>query len=90
MHMNGYQDASDPNEVLLLQQGASCDVIGEQLHQLPSQFKQQILEKYPRENFNRTFIELIKTESKNHPNSRTAFLKQLGLPLMIHLNPYQD
>ncbi|OAL85810.1 phosphohydrolase [Acinetobacter sp. SFD] len=90
MHMNGYIDPSDPSEVLLLQQGASCDVIGEQLHKLPSHFKNQILENYPRENFNKSFIELIKTEIRNNPNSRTAFLKNLGLPLMIHLNPYKD
>lgn len=90
IHMNGYIDPSHPNEVLLLQQGASCDVIGEQLHKLPSPFKKKIIENYPRENFNKTFIELIKAESKNNPNSRTAFLKNLGLPLMIHLNPYRN
>jgi HD superfamily phosphodiesterase len=90
IHMNGYIDQSHPNEVLLLQQGASCDVIGEQLHKLPSHFKNQLIANYPRENFNQTFIELIKTESKNNPNSRTAFLKNLGLPLMIRLNPYHE
>ena len=73
-----------------MQQGASCDVIGEQLHKLPSHFKNKIIENYPRENFNKIFIELIKAESKNNPNSRTAFLKNLGLPLMIHLNPYRN
>lgn len=90
IHMNGYIDPSHPNEVLLLQQGASCDVIGEHFHKLPSHFKKEIIENYPRENFNKTFIELIKAESKNNPNSRTAFLKNLGLPLMIHLNPYRN
>ncbi|OTG62950.1 phosphohydrolase [Acinetobacter sp. ANC 4470] len=90
IHMNGYIDQSYPSEIQLLQQGASCDVIGEQLHNLPSNFKNQIIEKYPRENFNKNFIELIKAESKNNPNSRTAFLKSLGLPLMIHLNPFRN
>lgn len=90
IHMNGYIDRSYPNEIMLLQQGASCDVIGEQLHKLPSNFKKKTIEKYPRENFNKSFIELIKTESKNNPNSRTAFLKSLGLPLMISLNTFRD
>ena len=88
--MNGYIDRSYPNEIMLLQQGASCDVIGEQLYKLPSNFKKKTIEKYPRENFNKSFIELIKTESKNNPNSRTAFLKSLGLPLMISLNTFRD
>ena len=90
MHMNGITHQSCPNEVQLLQQGASCDVVGEQLHKLSSNFKNQIIERYPRENFNKTFIELIKSESKKNPNSRTAFLKKLGLPVIIVMNPFRN
>ena len=90
IHMNGFSDESQPSEVSLLQQGASCDVIGEQLHKIPQNLKLNILTKYPRENFNQTFIELLHTESKLNPNSRTAFLKSLGLPLLIHLNPFKS
>lgn len=90
IHMNGYIDDSHPNEVTLLQQGASCDVIGDQLYKLPSHYKNQIIEQYPRENFNEKFIQLIQIESKNSPNSRTALLKSLGLPLMITFNTFQD
>lgn len=90
LHMNGFSDNSYSEEATLLQQGASCDVIGEQLHKIPKQIKQQILEQYPRNEFNKTFIELIRLESKSNPHSRTAFLAKLGLPMMIHLNPYKS
>ena len=36
LHMNGYIDHSDPAEITLLQQGASCDVISDGLYRLPS------------------------------------------------------
>ena len=69
--------------------------IGKKMIQFSEEYAKEnnfnkIIENYPRENFNKTFIELIKAESKNNPNSRTAFLKNLGLPLMIHLNPYRN
>ena len=88
--MNGYIDHSDPAEITLLQQGASCDVISDGLYKLPLSFQKEILEKYPRKQFNKEFIELIDLESKNVPNSRTSLLNSLGLPLMIKSNLYKE
>ncbi|MCU4344487.1 HD domain-containing protein [Acinetobacter pittii] len=90
LHMNGYIDHSDPAEITLLQQGASCDVISDGLYRLPVSFRNEILEKYPRKQFNKEFIELIDLESKNVPNSRTSLLNSLGLPLMIKSNLYKE
>ncbi len=88
--MNGYIDHSDPAEITLLQQGASCDVISDGIYRLPLSFRNEILEKYPRKQFNKEFIELIDLESKNVPNSRTSLLNRLGLPLMIKSNLFKE
>lgn len=90
LHMNGYIDHSDPAEITLLQQGASCDVISDGLYKLPLSFQKEILEKYPRKQFNKEFIELVNLESKNVPNSRTSLLSSLGLPLMIKSNLFKE
>ena len=88
--MNAYVDDSYPVEVTLLQQGASCDVIGDQLHKVPLSYRDEVLKTYPREKFNSIFKTLLEVESKNNPNSRTALLRKLGLPLLITLNPFQE
>lgn len=90
LHMNGYIDESDPAEVILLQQGASCDVISDNQYRLPLSFRNEILEKYPRKQFNKEFIELINLERKHIPNSRTSLLSRLGLPIMIKSNLYKE
>lgn len=90
LHMNGYIDHSDPAEITLLQQGASCDVISDGLYRLPVSFRNEILEKYPRKQFNKEFIELVNLESKNVPNSRTSLLSSLGLPLIIKSNLFKE
>lgn len=90
LHMNGYIEDSDPPEVILLQQGASCDVISDNQYKLPLSFRNEILEKYPRNQFNKEFIKLINLERKNVPSSRTDLLYDLGLPLMIKSNLYNE
>ncbi|MGE8549841.1 MAG: phosphohydrolase, partial [Acinetobacter calcoaceticus] len=50
----------------------------------------EILEKHPRKQFNKEFIELIDLERKSVPNSRTGLLSELGLPLMIKSNTFKE
>ena len=90
LHMNGYIDHSDPAEITLLQQGASCDVISDGLYRLPVSFRNEILEKYPRKQFNKEFIELVNLETKNVTNSRTSLLSSLCFPLMIKSNLFKE
>lgn len=90
LHMNGYRDDSYANEIVLLQQGASCDVIGAKLYTLSSQYKEHVLAQYPRADFNRHFTQLINMESQLNPHSRTALLKHLGLSSMIKLNIFEE
>ena len=83
---------SNESEVILLQQGASCDVdvIGDKLFTLSKNYRMEILEKYPRLGFNSTFKKLLAEERKTVKNSRTRFLSQLGLPMMISINPFEE
>ncbi|MCU4415045.1 hypothetical protein KTH71_13535 [Acinetobacter sp. WU_MDCI_Axc73] len=90
MHMNGFTDMSQPKEVIMLQKGTSCDVIGSELYLIDKQFQEQCLQNYPRENFNSVFKASIQEEIKRHPHSRTAFLNQLGLSTLIQLNPFNE
>lgn len=90
LHMNGFIDETQPSEVVLLQYGAACDVIGEQFYRLNPQYRAQVLAKYPREGFNQKFKALIKQESQQVKNSRTALLNHLGLSMMISMNPFEE
>ena len=93
LHMNGYLDENDQHltkEVILLQQATSCDVIGTDLTLFSSQFKDEVLVQYPRMQLNTEFKKLIKNEAKRNPQSRTAFLRLLGLPMMIQLNSFKE
>lgn len=93
LHMNGHLDKNNQNlskEVLLLQKATSCDVIGTDLGRFSISFRDEVLSYYPRSNFNSTFKKLLKTESKKNPDSRTALLSKLGLPLMISMNAFKE
>ena len=90
LHMNGYLDENERTESRLLQQGASCDVIGARFYQLDADYSAQILQQQPRQNFSQIMSNLITQEAKQNPDSRTALLKNLGLPLMIKLNPFKE
>ncbi len=87
MHMNGSMDQSQPAEVQLLQLGTACDVIGQHYIQLPQSYRHAVHSQYPRKGFAQAFSNLVVEESRLHPSSRTALLKQLGLSWMIKRNP---
>ena len=93
LHMNGHLDENDQHltkEVLLLQKATSCDVIGTDLTLFSTQFKDEVLAKYPRAQFNREMRKLISIETKRNPQSRTALMSKLGLPMMIQMNNFQE
>lgn len=88
LHMNAHLDEHDSTESRLLQQGAACDVIGARFYQLNKTYRQDVLRQHPRQGFNQQFSQLIAQEAARNPHSRAALLKELGLPLMIRLNPF--
>ena len=90
MHMNGFTDLNQQKEIIMLQKGTSCDVIGSELQSIHTDFQKRCLTQYPRKNFNRVFNELMQYEIKRHPHPRTAFLTTLGLNTLIEFNPFKE
>ncbi|OTG67656.1 hypothetical protein [Acinetobacter silvestris] len=93
LHMNGYLDESDPNlskEVLILQKATACDVIGTDLALLRTRYRNEVLTKYPREDFNAEMQKLIKKEAQHNPKSRTALMYSSGLSMMIQMNVFKE
>lgn len=88
--MNGHIPEDNDSEVILLQQGASCDVVGDKFFTLPKDYRSEVLEKYPRLRFNSEFKKLLAEERKTVKSSRTKLLSQLGLPMMISMNPFGE
>lgn len=89
-HMNGFVQKDNPIESILLQKGATCDVIGEHFYRIPKPYREDVANQWKRANFNHIFQSLIKEESQNVPHSRTALLRTIGLPLLIYLNPFKE
>lgn len=90
LHMNGHMTAADGHEAFLLQQGTACDVVGARYYDFQSTYRQAVLQQHPREKLNREFIGFMAKEKSLRPTSRAALLVQVGLPLMIKLNPYAE
>lgn len=90
MHMNLYVAIDEGAEAHLLQQAASCDVIGSRGFEFSPQFRQQLFEQYPRLDFNQHMIEFTQQEARIRPKSRTAMVVQSGFKQFVNLNPYLD
>ncbi len=89
-HMNGHASPADGAEARLLQQGATCDVIGVRYRELDPRFTGRILETHPRLGFNREFLGFLEREATLRPRSRTALLMSTGLGLLIRTNPFGE
>ncbi|MGN5764660.1 HD domain-containing protein [Acinetobacter calcoaceticus] len=88
LHMNPYVALKEGIEAHLLQQAASCDVIGSRGFEFSKQFRQQLQQHYPRLDFNRIMIEFTEQEAEQRPRSRTAMLVQSGFKQLVNSNPY--
>lgn len=90
LHMNGHVGLSQGTEAHLLQQAAAYDIVGSRYYDLHSKYRETILHKFPRENLNQVFAKFIANEKALNPNSRAALMHNVGLALMIKLNPYSE
>ncbi|WHP04815.1 MULTISPECIES: HD domain-containing protein [Acinetobacter] len=90
MHMNPHVSLDEGTEAHLLQQAASCDVIGSRGFEFAPQFRQQLFQHYPRLDFNQQMIEFTQQEAIHRPKSRTAMVVQSGFKQLVNLNPYLD
>lgn len=92
LHMNGHLPLTPLGDVEahLLQQGTAFDVVGSRWQDVDQAFRDQVLARHPRLGFNQVFADFIAAECRRRPDSRAALMHQIGLPLMIKFNPYQD
>lgn len=88
MHMNPHVALTEGIEAHLLQQAASCDVIGSRGFEFSEQFRQQLQQRYPRLDFNQIMIKFTQQEAQQRPRSRTAMLVQSGFKQLVNFNPY--
>ncbi len=90
LHMNGHVTPSDGHEAHLLQQGAACDIAGTCYYDFHSSYRESVLQKHPRNHINEVFAAFMSNEKAVRPASRAALMYQVGLPLMIKINPYVE
>ncbi|MCH7380073.1 MULTISPECIES: HD domain-containing protein [Acinetobacter] len=88
LHMNPHVALTEGIEAHLLQQAASCDVIGSRGFEFSTQFRQQLQQRYPRLDFNQIMIKFTQQEAQQRPRSRTAMLVQSGFKQLVNFNPY--
>ncbi|GIH08059.1 hypothetical protein Rhe02_61260 [Rhizocola hellebori] len=84
--------AEDPRpEVVGVSIGASVDVLGLRLDELPKHFVEQALEQYPRLGFKQLLSELIDRQTDLKPGSRIAtYVKQFHFKDLVAATPFDD
>jgi hypothetical protein len=50
----------------------------------------EVLRRYPRPDFKRALVEMIRAEAAAVPTGRFALLARCGLPLAVRLAPFND
>ncbi len=90
LHMNGHSTPADGIEAHLLQQGASCDVVGIRYYDFHTEYRQAVLQRHPRNGFNKEMTAFINKEHQARPYSRAARMNQAGLSQMIKTNPFAE
>ena len=88
LHMNGAVPLAQGLEAHLLVRGAACDVTGARLAQLPARYRTEVLQAYPRGEFDARFAAFLAAERRRQPDTRAALMAQLGVGWMIRFNPF--
>ena len=89
-HTPGVQLSAGP-EAFLLSSGAAVDVFGLRAGDLPDQVRRETVRQYPRLRFKREFATLWRTEARQVPRGRAAYLRRYAATdLTIRLAPFRD
>lgn len=70
--------------------GASVDVIGARITDLDRTWVTHVLQRHPRHQFKRRFLEAFHTEARVTPRGRTALLMHTGLGVAVRLSPFPE
>jgi hypothetical protein len=84
--------AEDPRpEVMGVSIGASVDVLGLRLDELPKHFVEQTLAQHPRLGFKQLLVELIDRQTDLKPDSRIAtYVKQFHFKDLVAATPFAE
>jgi hypothetical protein len=87
LHLNPYLsfNANEP-EAVLLQRGATLDVIGSDRHLIPQQELVRVHRRHPREGFREAILATMR-DIRHPPDSRAGFLFGCGFAAMAGENP---
>ncbi|MEY4766596.1 MAG: hypothetical protein RI907_3269 [Pseudomonadota bacterium] len=88
LHMNGHVAPEQGLEAHFMQRATATDVIGAQLAKLPARWRQDVLSRHPRGDFDSGFTQALRDQARRHPQSRSALMRQLGVGWLIRFNPY--
>jgi hypothetical protein len=83
LHLNISVGRAHGPEAYLLHAGASVEVIGARIKEIDAHGIDHVLRNYPREDFNTEISALIEKDARDRPDSRIAFLINLGFSRMI-------
>jgi hypothetical protein len=87
LHMNIHVRPAEGPEAHLLHAGAHLDVAGTRAGDLSRQTIREVVAKHPRDGFPACFVDLMRREAAERPNSRAAILWRLGMRLTVTHNP---
>jgi len=73
-----------------LQWGAMVDGAGLRIWDVAPANVSEVLRRYPRVDFKRQLVELIRAEAAAVPTGRFALLVRCGLPLAVRMAPFED
>jgi hypothetical protein len=76
-------------EAHLLSKGASLDVVGRRLHQIPARTTSQVVARWPRNGFGPELVSATTEQVRIRPESRSALLHRLGFVKLIEGNPLE-
>ncbi len=91
MHLNLHVPVSEGVEKHLLPAATSLDVVGARIGELKRDTVQAVIERYPRLSFKDDLIAMFNREYTHRPNSRIAFMQQVGnLNRLIKNAPFES
>jgi len=89
LHLNVRVGLSHGAEAHLLHEGASMDVIGARLREIPGDVVAGVLRDHPRLGFRDGLVALFKEQARRRPRSRAAFLASVGFIGLIRASPLE-
>jgi hypothetical protein len=91
LHMQPSVARDEGDVAYLLDAGVSCDVSGRRYEELDAEFRDAVVERFPRLDFKRKFTALISDEAKRKPDCMAAtYMNELGLPQRVAAAPFAE